>query len=137
MGWAGRAKVAGTVRPSTIVIPNVLGEHHTQVPLTEDQHAVGEFGSDRAEEPFGETVRPRATRRNPDHADAHIGQDRIKRCCELAGPVADEEPELGEVIVEVHHEVADLLGGPSAVGVGGRAEQVHGSVGAYRAKIDV
>src|SRR5918998_705354 len=89
----------------------------------------GECGYDRAEEPFDETVRPRATRRNPDHADTHICQDRIERCCELAGPVADEEPELGDAIVEVHHEVADLLGGPSAVWVGGRAEQVHGSVG--------
>jgi hypothetical protein len=27
MGWVGRAKVAGTVRPSTVVMPNVLGEH--------------------------------------------------------------------------------------------------------------
>ena len=58
MGWVGRAKVAGTVWPSTVVMPNVLGEHHMQVPLTEDQHAVGEFGSDRADEPFGETIRP-------------------------------------------------------------------------------
>jgi hypothetical protein len=29
-----------------------------QVSLTEDQHAVGEFGSQGAHEPFGETVRP-------------------------------------------------------------------------------
>jgi hypothetical protein len=27
---------------------NVLREYHTQVPLTEDQHAVGEFGSENA-----------------------------------------------------------------------------------------
>jgi hypothetical protein len=54
---------------------NVVREHHTQVPLIEDQHTVDEFGSDRAHEPFGETVPPRATRRNPDHADALIGQD--------------------------------------------------------------
>jgi len=53
------AKVAGTVRPLTVVVPNVLRKHHTQVPLTEDQQAVGEFGSEGAYEPFGETVRSR------------------------------------------------------------------------------
>jgi hypothetical protein len=61
--------------------------------------------------------------------DAHIGEDGVEGCGELAASVADEDPELGDVVVEVHHEVADLLGGSSAVGVGGRAEQVHGSVG--------
>jgi hypothetical protein len=59
------AKFAGTVQSSTVVVANALGEHHTQVSLTEDQHAVGEFGSEGAHEPFGEAVRPRATSRNP------------------------------------------------------------------------
>jgi len=36
------------------------------MPLTEDQHTVGEFGSDSADEPFSETVRLRAPGRNPD-----------------------------------------------------------------------
>jgi hypothetical protein len=54
-----RAKVAGTVRPSTVVVPNVLREHHTQVPLTEDQYVVGGFGSEGADETFGEAVRLR------------------------------------------------------------------------------
>jgi hypothetical protein len=98
------------------------------VPPTADQHAVGEFGSDGAHEPFGEAVRSRTPSRNPDHGDAHIGQDSVERGGELAGPVSDEEPELGGALAEIHYEVADLLGGPSAVGVGGRAQQVHGSV---------
>jgi hypothetical protein len=45
--------------PSTVVVANVFREHHTQVSLTEDQRAVGEFGSAGAHEPFGETVGPR------------------------------------------------------------------------------
>jgi len=53
------AKVTAAVRPSTVVVPNIFREHDTQVPLIEDQHAVGEFGSDSAHEPFGETVGPR------------------------------------------------------------------------------
>ena len=40
------------------VVPNIFREHSTQMPLIEDQYAVGEFGSDRAHEPFGETVGP-------------------------------------------------------------------------------
>jgi hypothetical protein len=52
-----------------------------------------------------------ATRRNPDRLDAHIGKDRIQRRYELASPVAAEEPEFSDAIAEVHHEVADLLGG--------------------------
>lgn len=67
-------------------------EHHTQVPLTEDQYAVGEFGSDRAYEPFGETVRPRTTRRNLDYADADVSEEGIEGRCELTDPISDEEP---------------------------------------------
>jgi hypothetical protein len=74
VGWLWRAKFAGAVRPSTVV-PDVLREHHMQVPLAEDQHAVGEFGSDRAYEPFGETVRPRAARRMPTSARTASNDD--------------------------------------------------------------
>jgi hypothetical protein len=59
MGRLWWAKFVGTVGPSTVVVPNVLCEHHTGVPLTEDQRAVGEFGSEGSHEPFGETVGPR------------------------------------------------------------------------------
>ena len=59
MGWLRWAKVTGAVGPSTVAVPNVFHEHSTQVPLVDDQHAVGEFGSEGADEPFGKTVRPR------------------------------------------------------------------------------
>jgi hypothetical protein len=101
---------------------NVLREYHTQVPLAEDQHAVSKFGSKSAHEPFGKTVRPRATRRNPDHADAHIGQDSVERRGELASSVSNEEPELSGAITEIHDQVADLLRGPPAVRVRGRTQ---------------
>ena len=116
MRWA---QFAGAVWPLTVVVSNVFREHRMQVPLTEDQHAVGEFGSDGADEPLGETVRLRAARRNPDYLDAHIGEDGVEGCGELASPVANEDLELGHAIAEIHHEVADLLGGPSAIGAGG------------------
>jgi hypothetical protein len=71
---------AGTVWPLTVVMVNVLRERQTRVSLTEDQHAVGQFGSEGAEEPFGDTVRPRAARRNPDQLDAHIGENGVEGC---------------------------------------------------------
>ena len=125
MGRSWRAKVAGTVRSSTVVVPNVFREHHTQVPLAEDQYTVGEFGSDRAYEPFSETVRPRTTRRNPDYADADVREDSIEGRGELTGPISDEEPEPRDAIAKIHHKIADLLGSPLTVRVRGRAQQVH------------
>ena len=44
---------------------------------------------------------------------------------ELAGAVADEEPEGGGAVVEVHQQVAGLLGGPGSGRMAGRAEDVH------------
>jgi hypothetical protein len=74
-------------------VANIPFKHNPQMPLTEDQHEVGEFGSDGADEPFGETVRLRAPGRNPDHLEAHIGQDGIERRRELAGPISRGCPE--------------------------------------------
>jgi hypothetical protein len=84
----------GTVRSSTVVVANVLSEHYRQTPLVEDQQTVGEFGSDGADRPFGETVRLRATGRNPDHLNAHIGQDSIEQCSTLAGPISGRKTEI-------------------------------------------
>jgi hypothetical protein len=47
-----RAKVTTLVGPPAVVVLNIFREHYTQVPLIEDQHAVGEFGSDGAGEQF-------------------------------------------------------------------------------------
>jgi hypothetical protein len=58
MGQLWWVKIAGTVGSSTVVAPNVEGEHDTQVPLIEDQHTVSEFGSDSAHESFGESGSP-------------------------------------------------------------------------------
>src|SRR5581483_8000201 len=123
------AEIAGPVRSSTVVVANIFREHDTQMPLIEDQYAVGEFGSDRAHESFGETVRPRTTRRDPDHADAHIGQDSVERCGELAGAISDQETELREAIAKVHHQVAGLLGSPSTVRIRGCTQHLYERAG--------
>ena len=78
VGWSWRAKFAGAVGSSTVVVPEVFREHHMQVPLTEDQYSVGEFGSQGAHESFGEAVCPWATRGNLDHLDAHVGENSVE-----------------------------------------------------------
>jgi hypothetical protein len=86
----------------TVVVGAVLGEDGPQVPLAEDQDAVGELGSGGQDESFGEAVRSRTARRDLHDVDPGAGQDGVERGGELAGAVADEEPEGGGTVVERH-----------------------------------
>ena len=70
---------------------------------------VGQLGADGQHEALGEAVRPRAPRRDLDYLDARIRIYRVERGGELAGPMADEEPEPPDVLAEVHDKVAGLL----------------------------
>jgi hypothetical protein len=60
--------------------------------------------------------------------DARIREHRVERGRELSRAVADEEPETVDVVAEVHHQVAGLLGSPGSVGVRGDAQDVQGVV---------
>ena len=51
--------------------------------------------------------------------DTDAGQDRVKRCGELPGPVADQEPEIRGAITQIHQQVTDLLHSPQPVRVRG------------------
>jgi hypothetical protein len=53
------------------------------------------------------------------------------------GPVADEEPEGGGAVVEVHQQVAGLLGGPGPGRVAGCLEDVNVAVGDFEGEEDV
>jgi hypothetical protein len=53
---AWREKSLRPVWSPTVVMGAVLGKDGPQVPLTEDQDAVGEFGSGGQDESFGEGV---------------------------------------------------------------------------------
>jgi hypothetical protein len=75
----------------------VQGKHPAQVPLSEDQHPVGDLGPHGQHETFGKAVRPWTPGRDLDHLDARVRQDRVERRRELTGAVADEEPEPGDV----------------------------------------
>src|SRR6187551_2855971 len=95
------------------------------MPFAEDQDAVGEFGPDGPQEAFGEAVRSRASRWDLHGVEPDAGQGGIEGGGELAGSVADEEPEAGGAVVEVHQQVAGLLGGPGSSWMARRAEDVQ------------
>ena len=102
------------MRSLPVVVRGIQGKHPTEVSLAEDQHPVGDLGPHCQDEAFGETVRPRTARRNPDHFDSRIRQDRVERRRELPGAVADEEPEPCGTFAEVHDERACwVVHGPS------------------------
>ena len=54
------------MRPLGVVMGGVYGKYPAQMPLTEDQHPVGDLGPHRQHEAFGEAVRRRTPRRNLD-----------------------------------------------------------------------
>ena len=69
--------------------------------------------------------RSRTSRRDLHGLYAGTGQDGVERIGELPGAVADQEPEGCGAVVEVHQQVADLLGGPGSGRMARRAEDVH------------
>src|SRR4029453_7289954 len=107
---ARRDKLQCSVRPAAVVVGAVLGEDGPQVAFAEDQDAVSELGSNGQDEAFGEAVRSRTARWDLHGVDAGVGEDGVERGGELAGAVADEEPEEDGAFVEVHLQVAGLLG---------------------------
>src|SRR6266516_8134496 len=103
----------------SVVVGLVYGQAALQVPFAENQPAVGDPGPGGEDEPFGVGVRAGTSGRDLQRFDAGAGKDRVERCGELPGPVADQEPEVAGAVTEVHQEVADLLGGPRPVRMGG------------------
>jgi hypothetical protein len=119
------AKLQCSMWPATVVVGGVSSKDDPYVLFAEDQDAIGEFGSGRPDEAFCEAVRSWTARRDLHDVNAGVGQDRVERGGELAGSVADEEPEGCGAAVEVHQQVAGLLGGPVSGRMAGRAEDVH------------
>ena len=113
-----------SMRSPRVVVRGIHGKRPAEMSLAEDQHAVGDLGADGQHESLGEAVRPRAPRRDLDHFDARIGQHGIERCRELSRSIANEEPEPGDMVTEVHDEVLGLLCRPGPIGMPSHAQ--HG-----------
>jgi hypothetical protein len=120
----GREELAASVRSSSVVVPGVLGQDCLEVSFAEDQHPVGDLGPGGEHESLGVSIRARAPGRDLHWCDAGAGQDGVEGFGELPGAIPDQEPEALGMIAEVHQEVADLLGSPGAVRMGGDSEDV-------------
>jgi hypothetical protein len=109
----------------SVVVGLVPGQDRPQVPFAEGEHPVDDPGPGGEHEPFRKGVRPRASGRDLHCLDTGGGEDRVERIGELPGAVTDQEVELCGAVPGVHQEVADLLGGPWAVWMGGDPEDMN------------
>ena len=120
-----RVQLAAAMGSASVVVGLVLGQDRPQVSLAEDEHPIGDLGPGGEHEPFGKGVCPRTSGRDLHCLDTGGGEDRVERIGELPGAVADQEAEVCGAVPEVHQEVADLLGGPLAVWMGGDPEDMN------------
>jgi len=119
-----RVLVEPLVCPVVIEVAHVLVEDGSGVSCVVDQHPIGAFGADAADEPFRITVRPRRPRRDLDHGNGFGGEDGIEGSGEFGVPVADQEAEGADLVTEVCQQVAGSLSVPRRRRVRGHAEQV-------------
>jgi hypothetical protein len=87
-------------------MPGVLGEHHPQVTLTEDQHSVGAYPVDGAYPAFGDRVRAGCLRRCRDDLEADRGEHAVEAGGEFA--VADEKPKPVCLRSQIYEQIPGL-----------------------------
>ena len=89
------------------VVRDVSLEHSFEVPTIVDQDVVEALPAHGPHEPLCEGIRPRRPDRRSDDPDALGAEHRIERSRELGVPVAQEEPNTGQPLLD--REVPRLL----------------------------
>jgi hypothetical protein len=112
------------MRPVIVEVPGVLVEDCRGVAFGADEDPVGALGPDATDEPFNVAVGSWRPRWNLDRLDTLGGEHGIECRAVLGVPVADEEPERRDPVVEVGHEVAGGLRSPPHGRVLGDAKDV-------------
>jgi hypothetical protein len=102
----------GAVWPVAVVMMDVLGQHSPQLPTSEDQHPVKHLTPNGAHPPLRIGVRPWRLHWRAQHLDPLGSEDRVERGGELPIPIADQEPEPTDPLLEAHHQVSGLLCDP-------------------------
>jgi hypothetical protein len=92
----------------------------------DDEQPVGDLASDGADEPLGIAGGSRTPWRDLHDLDTGVGEDGVERSGDLAGPVADQEPEVSGPTTEVRP--AGALSGHALVVHGARSPQLSGPV---------
>jgi hypothetical protein len=102
----------GAVRTVDVVMVNVLDQYSLQMPTSQDQHPVQDLTTDRADPPLGVRVRPRRPHRRDEHLDPLRSQDHVEHGGEPGITIADQEPEPGDILTDLHDQVSGLLCDP-------------------------
>jgi hypothetical protein len=107
------------VRTVEVVVLGVVAQDDVEVVWSGDQEVVEAFAAECPDEAFRDCVRPWCPDRGADDPDVGSQEDRVEGGGELCCPVAyqEPEPELVGAVVEVHEQVAGLLGDPGCGGV--------------------
>src|SRR6266511_3748959 len=95
------------------------------MPAAEDQQPVEALSTEAPDPALGVRSRPRRSDGRLDHADAFGAEDLVEVAAELAVAVTDQEPRLDALVVEVHEQVARLLGHPRPVRIRRDPCQMH------------
>src|SRR6266545_2926862 len=106
------------VRAMLVEMPDVRGEHVVEVAAAEDQQSVEALVANAADPAFSVRSRLRRPYRRFDHLDAFAAKDLVEVTSELAVAVTNEKPRPDIFVVELHQEVACLLGHPAAIRIG-------------------
>ena len=105
------------VRSVIIVVALELTQCGCGMSLVDEQEPVEEFAADRPDEALGDRVGPRCAHWCADDLDIDGGEHGVA--------VADQEPKVATGVVEIHEQVAGLLGEPGIGRVCGDAQYVH------------
>ena len=108
-----------------VVVIYVFAEDQLQMPLAGDQHPVQALAASAAHPALRDRVRPRRLDRRLDDPHADRGEHRIEPNGEHRIPVTDQEFQAVSTALEVHQQIAGLLGHPLPRRVSGDPGQVH------------
>jgi hypothetical protein len=122
VGWS---LAEGAVWPMSVVVPEVGSQDRGQMAAAKDEDPVGAFAPDRADPAFGESVRAGRAYRRADDRDLFRGEHGIETGDELGVAIADQETQLFDPVIEIHQQIASLLGHPRPGRVGRDAREVH------------
>ena len=103
------------MRPAAVVVSGVGSKRPIEMAPTQDQRPVGALRPDRLDDSFGVGIGVGRTDRSADYSCSLRAKYFVERSDELGVPVADEEPDDGRPIIELHRQVAGLLGDPGCI----------------------
>ena len=118
---AGCSLAEASVGPVLLVVRDEFIEEASELALVPDQGPVQQFVANGAHPSLSERVGLWCARWSGDDWSADRGERTVEGSAELAGAIADHEPER---VVVAHEEVAGGLSSPGPGGIGGDAGEV-------------